>query len=365
MNKNLIPGLVIIALLVVGGFALFTITPGEPAPVPPVATPNPVPTPVPIPTPVPTPTPGAPTVITNATAVPSSSTVVVTGNVVPNGALTTYWYEYGTTTALGARTSSQSIGSGYTSIYAPAYITGLSANTTYHYRLSAENRFGTVNGATYIFTTNSTPPPQGSAPATRTLAATNVSRTTANLNGSVDANRAETTYWFEYGESADLGFTTSFQSAGSGDTAQNVSVSVANLKPLTRYFFRLNAQNQFGTVNGSILNFTTTGPAAPGEPSVDTRAASGITSSSANLNANINPNGAETTYWFEYSEDSLLGSFLATSTSSATLSGTTNTAVSMNVSGLDNNTRYFYRAVGQNQYGTVRGDVVQFKTLQQ
>lgn len=360
MNKNLIPGLVIIALLVVGGFALFTMTSPAPTPLPPVATPNPVPTPVP--TPVPAQTPGAPTVITNATAVPSSSTVVVTGNVVPNGALTSYWYEYGKTTALGARTSSQSIGSGYTSIYAPAYITGLSANTTYHYRLSAENRFGTVNGATYIFTTNSTPPPQGSAPATRTLAATNVSRATANLNGSVDPNRAETTYWFEYGESADLGSTTSFQSAGNGDTAQNVSVSVSNLKPLTRYFFRLNAQNQFGTINGSILNFTTTGPAAPGEPSVDTRAASSITSNSATLNGNVNPNGAETTYWFEYSEDSLLGSFLATSTASATLSGTTNTAVSMNASGLNNNTKYFYRVVAQNQSGTARGDIVSFTT---
>jgi trimeric autotransporter adhesin len=361
MNKNLIPGLAIAAILLVGGFALFTMS-QPPATVPqPIPTPTPVPVPTPVPTPVP-PSPSAPTVNTNSSAVPSSTTVVVTGNVTPNGALTTYWYEYGKTTGLGTRTTTQSVGSGYTSIFAPSYITGLSSNTTYYFRLSAENRFGTVNGATYSFTTNTNPPPQGSAPTTRTIAASNITRTTANLNGQVDPNRAEATYWFEYGETADLGFVTALQSAGSGDASTNVSISVSGLKPLTKYFFRLNAQNQFGTVNGSILNFTTSGPAAPGEPSADTKAATNITSSSVTLNASINPNGAETTYWFEYSEDSLLGSVISTSTSSSTINGTTTENVSTNVTGLDNNTKYFYRVVAQNQNGTVRGDTMSFTT---
>ncbi len=363
MNKNLVPGLAIVAILLVGGFALFTMT-KAPATVPtPVPTPNPVPVPTPNPIPVPVPpSPGAPTVNTNATAVPSSSTVVVTGNVTPSGALTTYWYEYGKTTALGTRTTAQSVGSGYTSIYAPTYITGLSGSTTYYFRLSAQNRFGTVNGATYSFTTNTNPPPQGSAPTTRTVAATSVTRTTVNLNGTVDPNRAEATYWFEYGETSDLGSVTALQSAGSGDAASNVSVSLSDLKPLTKYFFRLNAQNQFGTVNGSILNFTTSGPAAPGEPSADTRAASNITTTAATLNGSINPNGAETTYWFEYSEDSLLGSIVSTSTPSSKVNGSVATSVSTNVTGLTRNTKYFYRVVAQNQYGTMRGDIMSFRT---
>lgn len=363
MNKNLIPGLAIVAILLVGGFALYTMsrppaTVPEPSPTP---TPTPIPTPTPVPTPVP-PAPGAPTVNTNSSAVPSSSTVVVTGNVTPNGALTTYWYEYGTTTALGTRTTSQSVGSGYSSIFAPSYITGLSSNTTYYFRLSAQNRFGTVNGATYSFTTNTNPPPQGSAPTTRTLTATNITRTTANLNGTVDPNRAEANYWFEYGETSDLGFVTALQSAGAGDSASNVSVSVSSLKPLTKYFFRLNAQNQFGTVNGAILNFTTSGPAAPGEPAANTKAATNIAATSATLNGSVNPNGAETSYWFEYSQDSLLGSVLRTTTPSQMLNGTTSQNVSSNVTGLENNTKYFFRIVAQNQHGTVQGDTMSFTT---
>lgn len=358
MNKNLIPAIVIIALLLVGGFALFTMNKSPETVYPPVATPTPTPTP----TPAPQPAPGAPTVVTGQTAAPANTTVVVTGNVVPNGALTTYWYEYGKTTGLGTRTSAQSVGSGYTSIYAPSYITGLTSNTTYYYRLSAQNRFGTVNGATYSFTTNTTPPPQGSAPTTRTTAATNVTRGTANLNGSVDPNRAEATYWFEYGETSDLGFVTAFQSAGSGDATVNVAASVSNLRPLTKYFFRLNAQNQFGTVNGAILNFTTQGPANASAPSVNTTSANNITTTSAKLNGTVNPNGAPTTYWFEYSQDSLLGSVLVTTTPSQSISGTSNTSVSADISNLTKDTKYFFRAVAQNSEGTVRGDIVSFTT---
>src|SRR5581483_10754818 len=87
-----------------------------------------------------------PSVTTGSDVSASASTAIVTGKVTPNGALTSYWFDYGTDTSLSHHTSPQNIGSGFTSITTPGYITGLAANTTYYFRLTAKNRLGTVSG---------------------------------------------------------------------------------------------------------------------------------------------------------------------------------------------------------------------------
>ena len=195
---------------------------------------------------------------TNLSASPSATTVVIGGTVNPKGAFTSYWYEYGKTSDLGTKTSNQTMGSGFVSIQAPAYITDLSKNTTYYFRLVAENQYGKVAGNQYVFqTTESTPAPVGNAPTTKTISANNISSTTANINGEVTPNKTETQYWFEYGKTPQLGGTSAFSSAGNGTVKSSVSISLSDLESKTTYYFRLNAQNQFGTINGSILNFKT------------------------------------------------------------------------------------------------------------
>ncbi len=366
MGKNIAIGILIVVLLGAGGYAVYTSKYSDSASPSATSTPPVVVTPSVPTTPPVTPKADVPVVRTDATVVPSSSTAIVMGTVNPQGAATTYWYEYGETTALDTRTPAQTIGSGMTSLTAPALLTGLRASTLYHFRLSAKNGFGTVNGTTYDFRTTTTPPPTGTAPTTRTNAATDVSRTTANLQGQINPNGSATTYWYEFGTTADLGRTTALQSLGGGNSLNNVPISLSGLEPLTKYYFRLNAQNQYGTINGSILNFTTSGPAAPAAPkapTVDTVSANNVATSSVTFRGRINPNGAATTYWFEYSSDSLLGSLIGTVTSNQTLSaGTSNVDVSAEVKNLARNTRYFYRVVGRNSVGTVLGDIVEFKT---
>ncbi len=308
-------------------------------------------------------TPGAPIVETSSNTGPSSSSAIVTGQVNPNGASTTYWFDYGETTAFGARSSEQGVGSGYALVAAPAYITGLKQNTLYYFRLSAKNRFATVNGATYSFETNNNPPPQAFAPTVRTTLATGVSQTSANINGQVDPNSSPTAYWFEYGTDNSLGTVTALQSAGSADTPMNVSVSLSGLEPLTKYYFRINAQNQYGTVNGAITSFNTTGPAASSEPAASTIAATSITSSGATLNGRVDPNGAETTYHFEYSTSSLLATLIGSGTPEKKVdanAGMTNVAAA--VTGLQPYTTYYYRIVARNSHGTVRGNILSFTT---
>src|SRR3990167_1523316 len=313
-------------------------------------------------TPTPAPQAGAPRAVTNSNVAPSESTAVVNGTVNPNGAFTSYWYEYGVTTSFGNKTSNQNVGAGYADISAPDYITGLSKDTTYYFRLVAENQFGRVAGTQYAFrTTLNTPPPVGSAPLVKSVAANGISRTTANLNGEVTPNKAATQYWFEYGKTSDLGQTSGFTSVGDGTVKVLASVALANLDPLTTYYFRLNAQNQFGTVNGVILNFKTDGPTSAKAPSVTTGNASAISDSGATLHGTVNPNLADTTYWFEYSTDSLLGSVLLQSTDPVSLgAGSSPMSVDAAITDLNSKTNYYFRLVAQNSLGTVRGDKVTF-----
>ncbi len=201
-----------------------------------------------------------PVAVTNSAVSPTDTTAIVNGTVNPKGAFTSYWYEYGKTADLGSKTTSQTMGSGFVTIQAPGYITGLTKNTIYYYRLVAENQNGRVAGTEYTFkTTEGTPAPVGSAPVAKTVAANGVSQNAAKLNGEVTPNQNATQYWFEYGKTPQLGNTTAFSGAGDGKAKVSVSVSLSDLAPQTTYYFRINAQNQFGTVNGTILNFKTPG----------------------------------------------------------------------------------------------------------
>jgi hypothetical protein len=313
-------------------------------------------------TPVNTVTAGAPVVTTNSNAIPSISTVVVTGQVTPNGAQTMYWYDFGLTSDLGSKTAIQNIGSGWSPIYAPTYITGLKANTTYYFRLRASNRFAGVTGDTYSFTTNNTPAPTANIPLSKTGSATNVSRTTATVGGQVTPRGSLTSYWFEYGTDTDLGNATGLTETGNGTDAVNVSTGLSNLLPATKYYFRVDSQNQYGTAIGATSNFTTQGPSNASTPVVNTNPATNITSSSVALNGTINPNGSGTTYWFEYGTDSLLGNLLGTVTVSQTLNGTAPVAVKSILTKISGNTSYYYRLVARNQFGSVNGTIVLFKT---
>ncbi len=310
------------------------------------------------------PQPGLPVVIINTDVVTTDTTANVNGSINPKSLATNYWYEYGMTSSLGSKTATQSVGSGFTVISAPAYITGLSKNTTYFFRLVAENQYGRANTAEASFkTTVGNSAPIGSAPTAKTLSASSITRTTANVNGQVTPNKSSTQYWFEYGKTADLGNTSNFSSAGSGSVVVPASASLSNLDPRTIYYFRINAQNQFGTVNGVVLSFKTLGPAVPSEPTAVTGNAVAISTSSADLKGTVNPNGLDTKYWFEYSTDSLLGSLLTNTTAQTSIgSGVNEISIEKSVSGLHSKTNYYFRLVAQNSAGTVFGEKMTFKT---
>jgi hypothetical protein len=85
----------------------------------------------------------------------------LSGSVDPNGAPTSYRFEYGPTTAYGSTTATIGAGSGRGPVAAAATLGGLSPATTYHYRIVATNSGGVTYGADQSFTTtgSTTPAP--------------------------------------------------------------------------------------------------------------------------------------------------------------------------------------------------------------
>jgi len=301
----------------------------------------------------------APTVVTNSATGISQNSATLNGQVNPNGGNTNYWFEYGTSWALGYNTSQQNAGSGNSNINVNSYISGLSSNTTYYFRAVAQNNYGIVYGSILSFTT-SNGGDNGSAPTVVTNSATNLYQTSVQLNGQVNPNGGNTNYWFEYGQTTGLGQTTSQQNAGSGNSNINVNSYISGLSSNTTYYFRVSAQNPSGTAHGSILSFTTSNGGDNGSvPTVVTNSATNLYQTSAQLNGQVNPNSASTNYWFEYGQTTGLGQ---TTSQQNAGSSNSNINISSNVSGLNNNATYYFRAVAQNNYGIVYGSILSFTT---
>jgi phosphodiesterase/alkaline phosphatase D-like protein len=285
----------------------------------------------------------APSAITGGVTAVGPSSATVSGTVNPNGEATTYHFEYGKTTTYGTNTPATSAGSGTANTNVSASLTGLSPNTTYHYRVVAVNS-ATANGLDAIFTTSS-------APSVVTNPATSVGATSATLNGSVNPNGRPTTYYFEYGKTTTYGTKTAVQNAGTDSASVNVSASVTGLTTGQVYHFRLVATSDAGIVQGADASFT---PASG--PSVTTTAASSVTTSGAKLNGNVNPNGQSTTYFFEYGTSTSYGSKTASGSAG---SGTRALNVSATVTGLAPGL-YHFRLVATSAVGTTVGSDLTF-----
>ncbi len=234
-------------------------------------------------------------------------------------------------------------------------IVGLSNGTKYYFRITAID--SSLNESDYSNEVNSTPSSGTIPPSATTNAATNLSSTSATLNGSVNPNSLSTTVKFEYGTTQSYGNEiTAIQSPVSGSSAVSVSAELTGLAPNTTYHFRVVATNSAGTTNGSDQTFTTSANA----PAVTTDAASNVSTTSATLNGTINPNGLSTTVKFEYGKSQSYGNEITASQSP--VNGSSAVAVTAELASLAPNTIYHYRIVATNSAGTTTGSNQAFTT---
>ena len=293
---------------------------------------------------------GAPGVTTNAATNTASFSTTLNGSVYPHGLTTTVYFQYGTTVGYGLTTASQTkTGNTYQST--SANISGLAANTRYHFRIVASNSAGTTFGPDRTVTTLSAT----GRPVVTTNPATLIASYSATLNGTVDPHGLTTTIYFQYGTTISYGFTTSLRSR-TGNTYQNINASISGLTANTRYHFRIVATNSAGTTYGADRTLTTLG--ATGPPVVITNSATNVTGSSATLNGAVDPHGLTTSIHFQYGTSTSYGS----NTASQNLSGSTYHNAGASISGLSGSTTYHFRIVATNSAGTTYGSDKTFRT---
>jgi hypothetical protein len=303
----------------------------------------------PTPTGTPTPTP-TPTVTTNPATNIASFSATLNGSLNPRGSTTTVYFQYGLTTSYGSNTAMQTQ-TGNTVRAISANISGLSASTTYHFRIVAHNAGGTRYGGDRTFTTLS---PTG-APVVITNPASYIASFSARLNGSVDPHGLTTTVYFQYGTTTSYGLTTAIQSK-TGNTYQNAVANISGLAAATTYHFRIVATNSSGTRYGSDRTFTTLSITGP--PVAITNLATNVASSSATLNGSVDPHGLTTNVHFQYGTTTSYGH----TTANQSKTGNAYQNVAANISGLTTHTTYHLRIVATNSGGTRFGSDRTFTT---
>jgi hypothetical protein len=206
-----------------------------------------------------TPTPGA---TTGPASEVSQYTATIAGTVTPNNWATTYYFEYGPTTAYGSKVPvpEASVKSETAAEEVKEKLTGLVPSTAYHYRLVANNSGNIKYGEDATFSTLAIP-----APGATTGAATSVTWDSAVLAGTVTPNNWPTTYYFEYGETTAYGSKVPVPEASvkSETTAEEVEEQIAGLGPSKTYHYRLVANNSGNIKDGEDRTFTTSAVPPP------------------------------------------------------------------------------------------------------
>ena len=204
-------------------------------------------------------------------------------------------------------------------------------------------------------------------PSARTGAASSVTTTSAIVAGRVKPN-ASTSYFFSYGTTARYGSRSASRGAGRRPKAFATSVTLAGLRPSTRYHFRIVATNcgrcRTGTSYGADHTFTTAAqppappqPPPPAAPLASTGPASAITQTSATLTGTVAADGLPTTWHFEYGPTS---AYVSQTPPQSGAVGTTD--VSASLTGLADAQTYHYRLVATNSLGTSYGADETFMT---
>ena len=189
-------------------------------------------------------------------------------------------------------------------------------------------------------------------PNVSTEAASQETPRSATLNGKLSALEAETheaaTCAFAWGQTEALEETPvpCAQNPVKGEEAA-VSAKLGEGRPLspdTTYYYQLRASNGNGTnTNGAILHFTTSGPGI-----VEASAAK-VASTSATLQATLNPHGVATSYRFEYDTtpysegEGTHGT--AVPVPAEPIGSAEGEKVEQHIQGLSPGTRYYYRVV--------------------
>ncbi len=188
----------------------------------------------------------------------SEQTASMQAPVRANSQATSYYFEYGPTSAYGSQSEPTSAGSGASASPVTGGLGNLTPATLYHVRVVAANASGISYGPDRTFSTTAPP----SAVST---VATGVSPTDATFTARVNPEGQSTTYHFDWGPTTAYGAQVPIadQGVGADTTEHALEQSVTGLSPGTEYHFRVVASNCGGCAEGTTYGADRTFLTAP------------------------------------------------------------------------------------------------------
>ncbi len=237
-------------------------------------------------------------------------------------------------------------------------LSNLEPDTRYYFVAYARNSEGYAYGDTLSFRTE-----EGEAPEVTTRNATEVEDESAVLNGELESTGGSEIeeYGFYWGESSDpVDDGTKRRVGYTGlEEGEDFDYELTGLEEGEKYYFAAYAKNSEGTAYGSVLSFTAESN-SEGEPEVSTRSASSIDENKATLNAELDSIGD--------SEIEEYGFYYGTSSSPSTKRKVGSSGLDegddfvYRLTGLNPDTRYYFKAYATNDEGTSYGSVLSFTT---
>jgi hypothetical protein len=239
---------------------------------------------------------------TEAVTASTATTATFHGTLTPLNAKvpTKYSFDYRIGKECTGGDGSETPPTGTSSTTVSEAVTGLQPNATYSVCLVSINAFGSEVDPTspQVRFTTSAAPPAVESETSNVLGSEEVS-----LEAVVNPDNQETTCKFEYGTEPALkaGTTATVacrEALGNGGGGVNTSVTLSGLTPATTYYYRVAATNASGTTTDPpIESFETQAASAP---VVKGESASTVEAAAATLEAEIAPENAATSYYFEY-----------------------------------------------------------------
>lgn len=180
----------------------------------------------------------------------------------------------------------------------------------------------------------------------------------ANISYTVNAGGASTTTTVLYGQTAAANelaatgttATGTTNTACTATTQYNLSAAAAG----TTMYYRIQATNSVGTVFSPINTYTQVA-----RPTYEVNAPTNITTSAAQINYTLKPNGGNSTSVIRYG---LSSSNLNNTTTGFSALGFTDNFSNVQLTGLAPNTLYYYAVEGTNAYGVSQSTVSTFTT---
>jgi hypothetical protein len=200
---------------------------------------------------------GPPSIDSESASQEAQTSVTVAAYIKPYGLDTHYQVEYGATESYGSSTAS--VDKGDQAGEVTIELNGLSLSTTYHYRFVASNSEGTTYGPDQ--TVSTTP-----AARVENESGSDATDTEATLRASVDDFGQASTYDYEYGTNTSYGSVTPTRSLAGVTGPAPAMAEISALHPETTYHFRIVTSNEFGTVAGTDVSFSTAPSSFSGLP---------------------------------------------------------------------------------------------------